>query len=83
MPETEVGRVSHFFSRVSVAGIELTDELSVGDTIRVQGHTTDFTCSIDSMQVENEQVELAGQGRSVGIKVPDRCREGDRVFKVT
>ncbi len=83
MAEIEVGKVSHYFSRVSVAGIELSGGLAVGDQIHVKGHTTDFSQAVDSMQIENEVVTEAGAGQSIGIKVTERCREGDTVYKVS
>ena len=83
MAEIEVGKVSHYFSRVSVAGIELSGGLAVGDQIHVKGHTTDFLQAVDSMQIENEVVTEAGAGQSIGVKVTDRCREGDTVYKVS
>ncbi len=82
MAEEKVGTVSDFFARVGVAGIALSASLRVGDTIRVHGHTTDFTQTVDSMQIEHDVVQEAGPGQSVGIKVADRCRYGDTVFKV-
>lgn len=83
MPEEIVGKVSHFFARPVVVGIELTGVLTVGDRIHIKGHTTDFEMEIESMQIENQNVDQANPGDSVGIKVPDRAREGDVVFKVT
>ena len=83
MPEAEVGRVVIFFARPVVAAIELTAQLKVGDTIHIQGHTTDLTLVVNSLQIENAPVEEAKAGQSVGIKVPDRVRDGDRVYKVT
>ena len=80
--EEEIGRVRDYFARISVAGIELTGKLKVGDTIHIHGHTTDITQVVDSMQVEHATVQEAGPGDSVGIKVADRCRAGDHVFKV-
>ena len=80
--EEEIGRVRDFFARISVAGIDLTGKLKVGDTIHIHGHTTDITQVVDSMQIEHENVQEAGPGDSVGIKVVDRCRGGDRVYKV-
>ena len=80
--EEEIGRVRDYFARISVAGIELTGKLKVGDTIHIHGHTTDITQVVDSMQVEHATVQEAGPGDSVGIKVADRCRSGDHVFKV-
>ncbi|MEE8421999.1 MAG: translation elongation factor-like protein [Dehalococcoidia bacterium] len=80
---TEVGKVDGYFARVEVAAIVLTGDLSVGDTIQIKGHTTDLTMTVDSMQIDREGVEQAGAGDSVGIKVAERCRSGDHVYRVT
>lgn len=82
MPELEIGKVSGYFARIGVAAIELTGELSVGDTIHIKGHTTDFTQAVESMQVEHESVEKAEADQGVGIKVKERVREEDSVYKV-
>lgn len=82
MPEVEVGKVSGFFSRPVVAAIELTAPLKVGDTIHIKGHTTDMTVTVESMQINNANVEQAKAKDSVGIKVTDRVRKGDIVYKV-
>lgn len=82
MEEKEVGRVTHYFSKISVAAVELTDTLAVGDTIHIQGHTTDFTQTVESIQIEHESVEQAEAGQAIGIKVKDRVREHDKVYKV-
>lgn len=82
MEEKEIGKVSHYFSHISVAAIELTDGLKVGDTIHITGHTTDFTQKVDSMQIEHEEVESASAGQAIGIKVKDHVREHDIVSKV-
>jgi selenocysteine-specific translation elongation factor len=82
MPEEVIGKVSDFFSRPVVAGIELTGTLKVGDRIHIQGHTTDLELTVDSMQIDNKNVEQAKAGDSVGIKISDRARRGDTVSKV-
>jgi translation initiation factor IF-2 len=83
MGEQLVGTVTHFFGKAGVAGIEITDgELRVGDTIHVSGHTSDFTQTVDSMQIEHADVEAAGPGDSIGIKVSGRAREHDQVYRV-
>ncbi|MFA5629063.1 MAG: translation elongation factor-like protein [Dehalococcoidales bacterium] len=82
MSEIKVGVVSDFFARPVVAGIELSDKLSVGDTIRIKGHTTEMELVISSMQLDNNSVESAKAGESVGIKVSERVRPGDTVYKV-
>jgi selenocysteine-specific translation elongation factor len=83
MPEEAIGKVSDFFARPVVAGIELTATMKVGDTVHIQGHTTDLELTVDSMQINNVNVQEAKAGDSVGIKVPDRVRRGDTVYKVT
>ena len=83
MPEVEIGKVSDFFARPLVAGIEMTGTLKVGDNIHIKGHTTDLEFTVDSMQIDNANVNEAKAGDSVGIKVSDRVRHGDTVYKVT
>jgi translation initiation factor IF-2 len=82
MAEKEVGKVMDFFARPVVAGIDMTDTLKVGDKIHIKGHTTDIEMEIASMQIDNQNVTEAKKGDSVGIKVPDRVRAGDTVYKV-
>jgi len=83
MPETEVGKISDFFARPVVAAIDLTASLKVGDRIHIKGHTTDVEMTVDSMQIDNKSVTEANKGQPVGIKVPDRVRGGDTVYKIT
>jgi putative protease len=84
MAEQKIGVVIHYWSKIGVAGLKVTDgELRVGDTIHVKGHTSDFTQSVDSMQVESQSVEAAHPGDDVGIKVIEQAREHDEVFRVT
>ena len=83
MPEIEIGKVSDFFARPVVAGINLTAPLKVGDKIHIKGHTTDLELTIASMQIDNANVETAKAGDMIGIKVSDRVRGGDTVFKIT
>ena len=77
----EVGRVSHFFSRINVAIVEVTDTISVGDEILIKGPTTDIEQTIDSMEIEHKKVKQAEAGQSIGMKVNDRVRENDIVYK--
>jgi translation elongation factor EF-1alpha len=78
----EVGKVSHFFTKIGVAVIELTATVSVGDRILIKGPTTNLEQTIDSMEIEHEKVEKAGAGQSIGLKVKDRVRETDIVYKI-
>jgi selenocysteine-specific translation elongation factor len=83
MTEEIIGTVSDFFARPVVAGIELTAPLSVGDKIRIKGHTTNLEATVDSIQIKNVNVTAAKAGDSIGIKIPDRARAGDLVYKIT
>jgi putative protease len=83
MAETEIGKVTHYFSKIGVIAIQVTqDVLRVGDTIHVKGHTSDFTHKIDSMQLDNKPVAEATPGQSVGLRVKDHAREHDLVYKL-
>jgi putative protease len=77
----EVGHVTHFFSKISVAVIELKAPLAVGDTIVIKGPTTDFEQIVESMQIEHKNVQRAEAGQSIGLKVVQRVREKDTVYK--
>ena len=82
MPEEEIGKVSDFFARPVVAGIELTGTLKVGDKIHILGHTTDMELTVASIQIDNVNVTEAKAGDSIGVKLSDRVRRGDKVYKV-
>ncbi|MEM4245113.1 MAG: translation elongation factor-like protein [Candidatus Nanoarchaeia archaeon] len=78
----EVGEVFTYFSKVEVAGIKLTGTLNVGDKILIKGATTNIEQTVDSMQIERQPVQTAGKGDSIGVKVIDRVRPGDKVYRV-
>ena len=82
MPEIEVGKVSAFFARPVVAGVVLSGPLKVGDKLHIKGHTTDLTLTVESMQIDNRPVAEAASGATIGLKVPDRVRQEDTVYKV-
>lgn len=77
----EVGHVTHFFTKINVAVVELNATLAVGDTILIKGPTTDFEQVVGSMQIEHENIERAEAGQSIGLKVEQRVREEDIVYK--
>jgi putative protease len=79
----DVGKIAHFFSKISVAVIDLSAPISVGDKIRIMGPTTDFVQTVESMQIEHENVKTAKAGQSIGLKVKEYVREKDVVYKVT
>jgi putative protease len=83
MAEVKIGEVVKFFAKPSVAAVKVTGgELKVGDTVKFTGHTTDLTHTIDSMEVNNQKIDTAVMGDFIGVKIGDRVRPGDEVFKV-
>ncbi len=84
MAEEQVGVIVKFFAKPSVAALEVTQgTIKKGDLLKYKGHTTDFTEAIGSMEVDNQAVDAVKAGDMVGVKVKERVREGDKVFKVT
>jgi putative protease len=82
MEEDEVGTVTHYFGKISVGIVELSAPLAVGDTIHFKGAHDDFTQTVDSMQIEHENVESAKTGDVVGMKVTQKVHPNDKVYKV-
>jgi putative protease len=87
MPEEEIegkpiGKVVHYFDKIQVAVIALSDNLKVGEKIRIIGGETDFEQEVESMQVEHENIEKAKKGDEVGVKVSEVVRDGYRVYKI-
>ena len=78
----KVGEVSHYFTRIGVAVVELTAPLRTGDRIAIKGMTTNFEQTVGSMQIEHKDIEEAKKGDSIGLKVEERAREGDIVYKI-
>jgi translation elongation factor EF-Tu-like GTPase len=83
MPDVEIGNVADFFARPVVAGIELSATLNIGDKIHIKGSTTDMELTVESMQIDRVNVTQGKPGDVVGIRVLDRARRGDKVYKVT
>ncbi|RLI97845.1 MAG: translation elongation factor-like protein [Candidatus Aenigmatarchaeota archaeon] len=77
-----IGEITHYFSNISVAVVKLSGTLKEGDTILIEGATTNFEQEATSMQVEHNRVEEANAGQSVGLKVTEKVREGDKVYKI-
>ena len=83
MNQKEIGFVSNYFSRISVAAVEITDgTVSLGDTLHFLGKTTDCESTVDSMQIEHEPVTEAKKGDSIGLKVSEKVKKGDKVYKI-
>ncbi|MBS3132495.1 hypothetical protein J4212_08740 [Candidatus Woesearchaeota archaeon] len=77
-----VGKVSHYFTNIGVAVVKLSDTLKSGDKIRIKGATSDFTQAVDSMQIEEDKIQEAKKGQSIGLKVKEHAREHDTVYKL-
>ena len=77
-----VGKVTHYYTKLGVAVVELEDTLNVGDSISIEGKTTNLQQTVTSMQIEHENVNTASAGQSIGLKVNERVREGDIVYKI-
>lgn len=82
LEKEEVGEITHYFTDIEVGVIELSEELKLGDEISIEGATTNFRQEVESMQIEHEDVKEAGPGDAIGVKVKDRVREGDLVYKI-
>lgn len=81
--EKEIGKIFKFFSKISVAAVEVTnDSLAIGDAIHIKGSTTDFEQEVESMQIDGEDIDVVVAGKSAGLKVVDKIRPGDKVYKV-
>jgi|TARA_B100001964_G_scaffold244613_1_gene326904 putative protease len=81
-PGKEIGKVTHFYTHLSVAVVELSGTLKIGDKIRIKGATSDFEQTIDSMQIEHDKIEEAKKGQSIGLKVKEHVRQHDVVYKI-
>ena len=77
-----VGKVTHYYGKIGVAVVELEDELKLGDEISIEGKTTNFKQKVESMQIEHKPIEIARAGDSIGLKVNEKVREGDKVYKI-
>jgi len=82
MANTLVGKITHYFDKISVAVVEVLAPIKVGDQIKISGHGKEFTQEVTSMQIEHQQVEEAQKGQTVGMKVDQAVKEGDEVYKV-
>lgn len=82
MEGKRIGEVTHFYNNISVAVIQLSDAIRLGDTIHILGRTTDFRQKVNSMEIEHQGIEEAGSGSEIALKVIRRVRRGDKVFKL-
>ena len=80
-PTEAIGRVTHYFSHLSVAALSLDEPLSVGDRIHIKGHTTDLVQAVESLEVEHQRVDSAGPGDDVALRVDDHVRDHDSIYR--
>lgn len=81
--ELKVGIITHFYKKIGVAVVELSEPLQIGDTIHISGHATDLTQKVESMQIEHQNIERAEKNQIIGLKVQGEVKEKDLVYKVT
>ena len=83
MAEDQIGVVVNYYAKIGVAAVKVTGgTIKIGDLLKYKGHTTDFTEAVTTMEIENQPVEQAQAGDLVGVKVKERVREKDRIYKV-
>lgn len=82
MEKKPIGKIAHYFTKIGVAVIDLSGELKVGDRVSIEGATTNFEQVIDSMEIEHNKVQNAAAGQSIGVKVSQRVRQADLVYKL-
>jgi len=82
MEEKLIGKITHYFDKISVAIIELSGVLKVGDRVHIKGHSTDFEQDISSIQIEHEDMKKAKKGDAIGVKIDEKVREGDEVYLI-
>lgn len=82
MEEKEIGKVIHYYNHLSVGIVELSGALKVGDKIHIKGHSDDFTLSVESMQLDHQNVSEGAAGQQVGIKVTGKVHPNDKVYKI-
>lgn len=83
MADFKVGKITHYYDKIGVAVVELTGDLSVGDTIKISGHGREFTQEVSSMQIEHEEIKTAKKGQTIGLKIDEKAKENDEVYKVS
>lgn len=82
MTNKQVGKISHYFDKIGVAVVEVEDTLSVGDQIKISGSGGEITMTVSSLQEEHKELQEAHKGQAVGMKVEQRVKEGDLVYKM-
>lgn len=83
MPDFKIGKITHYYDKIQVAVVELSDNLAMGDKIKIAGHGNEFTQTVSSIQVEHENLQEAKKGQTVGMKVDQEVKEGDEIYRVS
>lgn len=83
MAEFKVGKITHYYNKIGVAVVELSGSLLVGDLIKISGHGRDFQMTVNSMQIEHQQIKEANKGDTVGLKVDQEVKEDDEIYKIS
>ncbi|MBI4225953.1 hypothetical protein HY612_02465 [Candidatus Roizmanbacteria bacterium] len=83
MKDTKVGKITHYYNHLSVGIVKLTGQLIKGDSIKIVGHGREFKQTVNSMQLEHQPIQKAKKGQEIGLKVNQKVKEGDVVYKVT
>lgn len=82
MSKEYVGEVTHYYNRVGVAVLDLVEPVSLGDRVLIKGYSSDFVQQVRSLQIDLEAIEIAQPGQDVAMKVDERVRRGDKVYKI-
>lgn len=83
MADFKVGRVTHYYDKISVAVIDVLGTIAVGDKVKIKGRDQGFEQTLESMQVEHESVKTAKKGETIGLKVDQPVKKGDEIFKIS
>jgi len=79
--EEQIGEVTHYYGQISVAVIQLSGDLKIGERISIIGHTTKFSQTVESMQVDHQPIQAANAGDEIALKVWDYVRRDDQVYR--
>lgn len=82
MADVQIGKVTHYYDKIGVAVIDISKELSVGDTIKITGPDAEFTQQVSSIQMEHQSIPKATKGQAIGLKVDQAVKEHYVVLKV-
>lgn len=83
MADFKIGKVTHYYDKIGVAVVELSGDLAAGDTIKISGYGREFTQEVDSMQIEHETIKEAKRGQTIGLRVDEKVKENDEIYKVS